>query len=195
MTKEEFEQGFKPCRSQLLSTARRKTNNTEDAEDVMQEVSERAFRNQRTIDLSRGLCGWAYGILMKVLQEYYRRKRKDNAIVSTNATNPKTEGETYEATLADRSPDPYTKFVENDALLRAINTLSPQNRELIVLYAYNGLSYEEISSFLGKPVGTVKGNLNRARKELKKALEAQNNEPTIVADTANTKKLIKKKQG
>lgn len=47
-----------------------------------------------------------------------------------------------------------------------IASLAPRDRETLLLYAWHGLSYEEIATALGVPIGTVRSRLNRVRKRL-----------------------------
>lgn len=47
-----------------------------------------------------------------------------------------------------------------------IAALAPRDRETLLLYAWQGMSYEEVSEALGVPIGTVRSRLNRVRKKL-----------------------------
>ncbi len=54
---------------------------------------------------------------------------------------------------------------------RAIASLPPAEKEIVLLRDMQGMSYEEISEILGLPMGTVKSKLNRARLALKNRLK------------------------
>jgi len=56
-------------------------------------------------------------------------------------------------------------------LQSAIERLSPEHREVVVLREFEGLSYEEIAQALGVPRGTVESRLHRARGELREMLK------------------------
>lgn len=55
---------------------------------------------------------------------------------------------------------------EVDALKGRIAALAPRDRETLLLYAWQGMSYDEVASALGVPVGTVRSRLNRVRRRL-----------------------------
>jgi RNA polymerase sigma-70 factor (ECF subfamily) len=59
---------------------------------------------------------------------------------------------------------------EADALERAIAALAPQIREIVVLRDLQGLSYREIATVAGVPIGTVMSRLARGRQQLIEAL-------------------------
>jgi RNA polymerase sigma-70 factor (ECF subfamily) len=59
-------------------------------------------------------------------------------------------------------------------LQEALQQLSPNDQQIVILFYYDQLSYEEISKVLNIPLGTVGINLFRARKKLKKILQARN---------------------
>jgi RNA polymerase sigma-70 factor (ECF subfamily) len=66
----------------------------------------------------------------------------------------------------DQSPDPERAFLEQtrrEQVRQAISRLAPEFREAIVLREIEGLSYKEIASVLGIPMGTVMSRLSRAR--------------------------------
>ena len=58
----------------------------------------------------------------------------------------------------------------SQAVLRAIDDLSPLQREALVLFEYEELTLGEIAVVVGADVGTVKGRLHRARQSLKRQL-------------------------
>jgi RNA polymerase sigma-70 factor (ECF subfamily) len=55
-------------------------------------------------------------------------------------------------------------------LARALLDLSPADRDVLLLFAWADLSYEDIGVALGLPVGTVRSRLNRARRTLRRRL-------------------------
>lgn len=64
------------------------------------------------------------------------------------------------------------------ALRERIAALAPKDRETLLLYAWQGLSYEDIAEALEVPVGTVRSRLNRVRKRLDPARRIQAFEKT-----------------
>jgi len=73
----------------------------------------------------------------------------------------------------EASKDPYSLYaskVERKQVREAIQQLSKEFREIIVLREYGELSYQEIASVLGCPAGTVMSRLGRARSKLRSLL-------------------------
>jgi len=68
--------------------------------------------------------------------------------------------------------DASASIADRDALERGFRRLDPEQRALIVLHYYQGLSLDEVAAALRVPVGTVKSRLSRARAALRAALEA-----------------------
>jgi len=58
-----------------------------------------------------------------------------------------------------------------DRLMKAVEKLPSEDRLLVKLRDIDGLSYEEISQVLGKPIGSVKSGLHYARKKLRQMIE------------------------
>jgi RNA polymerase sigma-70 factor (ECF subfamily) len=138
----------------------RMLNHRQDAEDVVQETFLRAFRALSGFDPSRPLRPWLLGIAAN---------RCRTALVRRARTSPAALAE------SDREPvDPRPGLADPDDLAaelnRAVNQLRDEYRTVFVLFHEQNLSYEEIAQILGRPVGTVKTWLHRARAELADAL-------------------------
>ena len=69
------------------------------------------------------------------------------------------------------APDEYGKLEEEQDVMRAINQLSPDFKEVTLLYYYQGYGISEIAKLLGLPEGTISSRLSRSRKHLEKYLK------------------------
>ncbi len=125
-----------------------------DAEDVAQESLVRALRGIGGFDGSRPLRPWLLGIAANRCRTALgRRSRRP-----TTTESPEDQ--------VDHRPgldDPDDLAGE---LARALDRLRPEYRLVFALFHEQGLPYEEISQTIGRPVGTVKTWLHRARGEL-----------------------------
>lgn len=138
------------------------------AEDLAQEVFVKAFRALRTYDSRWKFSSWLFKIAHNTTIDHLRR--------GTPETVPLEAGEDEEgrgglaAVLADESAeDPRAAAERRDlarSLERAIRRLRPEYREAVLMFYVHGASYQEICEVTGQPLGTVKTNLHRARKEL-----------------------------
>jgi RNA polymerase sigma-70 factor (ECF subfamily) len=60
----------------------------------------------------------------------------------------------------------------DERIVRAVDELSPEHREVLLLWGVEGLKYREIADITGVPIGTVMSRLHRARKTLSQTLES-----------------------
>jgi len=145
------------------------------AEDLAQESFVKAYRSLRSYDPSRKLSSWLFKIAHNTTIDHLRRNAPET--VSLEAPPDHEDGRGgLAAVLADGSvEDPAAAAERRDmarSLERAIARLRPEYRESVVLFYIEGASYQEICEVTGLPLGTVKTNLHRARKELAQEMSA-----------------------
>jgi RNA polymerase sigma-70 factor (ECF subfamily) len=126
----------------------------QDAEDVMQETFVRALRGLPSFESHRPLRPWLLGIAANRCRTAIGR-RAHHAVVIESAEARAD----HRAGLTD--PDDLAGELE-----RALERLRPDYRLVFALFHEQGLAYEEISLAVGRPVGTVKTWLHRARAEM-----------------------------
>jgi len=132
------------------------------AADAAQEAFLRAWR---AIASFRGECSfrsWLYRIAQRlIIDERTRRGRAPVAGLDFDEADP-------------AAPEPTAGLeaeAERQDVRAALERIAPDERELIRLVYYDGLSYKEISALRGLPLGTVKVRLHRARARLRVQLE------------------------
>jgi len=132
------------------------------AEDAAQETFIRAWQNLSSYRPQTPLRNWLYRIAFNAGMDMLRKEKRilPNDIEDLNLT----DGQPGLETLV--SQQERTAMVQ-----KAILSLPDASRAVLVLREYEGLSYQEISSTLDIPVGTVMSRLNYARKLLKDKLE------------------------
>lgn len=126
--------------------------NRHDAEDVAQDVFLRVFRSLRTWDAARPLRPWVLTIAVNRCRTHLSRRKIRPDTADYLADLPDTE-----APVADQGSELATAIAE------AVGGLRDDYREVFVLFHETGQSYEEIAAVIGRPVGTVKTWLHRAR--------------------------------
>lgn len=139
------------------------------AEDVTAETFLAAFRQRATYDLARSDARpWLYGIAIRQVGRHRRaeaRQRRLLAIVPQDLGTPDFGERSAERVSAERL---------RPALAAVLDGLRRQDRELLLLVAWAGLSYSECAEALGITVSAVKARLNRIRVRTRKALGGAN---------------------
>jgi len=142
----------------------------EDARDLSQETLLKAYRALGTFKKEARFSSWLYQIALNVCRDRMRR-RKSRPSVSLDEL---MEG--GELAPQGRGPNPH-ELIEADDLSRAVaaavDSLPPEQREVIVLKEYQGLTFLEIAQALDVPISTVKTRLYRGLGQLRQRLERQ----------------------
>ena len=137
------------------------------AEDLVQETCLRALRAIERLRPDSNIKSWLFTILRNIWLNQLRQSRTAGEVVELDLD----ENSANQA--VDTAKDPYAAYVSNverDQVRRAIEQLPLEFREIILLREYEELSYEEISSLLDCPPGTVMSRLARARSKLRDML-------------------------
>ncbi len=145
------------------------TSNAQEAEDMTQEVFLRVYRTLGSYRSAHGGFGtWLTSVTRNLLIDHYRRSRRDRMTSSLEDELPRIEAKSSPA----RKPDQAAMAVElSTQVQRALQRLSPELREAVILRDLQGLEYREIQDVLQVPQGTVKSRINRGRIELARLLE------------------------
>lgn len=140
----------------------------EAADELAGEVFLIAFRRRSSYDPERGsVRSWLYGIAANQLRERGRRAVRFRRAVLRLAGRRESDGV---APGADES-SALLQRGDTDLVVRCLEGLGAIDREVLVLFAWERLSYEEIAAALAVPVGTVRSRLARARQRLRRAME------------------------
>jgi RNA polymerase sigma-70 factor (ECF subfamily) len=126
------------------------------ADDLAAEAFAIALRRWESFDQSRPLKPWLYGIASNLLRHHWRSERRQLLAYAKSGIDPVTED------LEDVLPR-VDATTQRRQLAAAIARLRREDRELLLLHAWAGLSDAEIATALSLPVGTVKSRLHRAR--------------------------------
>ena len=146
------------------------------AEDLAQEVFIKAFRRLETYDPARKFSSWLFKIAHNTTIDHLRRHAPETVPLERSADRDEESRGGLAAVLADESLETPSAAAERKdmarSLERAIARLRSDYREVVVLFYIEGASYQEICEVTGLPLGTVKTNLHRARKELAEEMSA-----------------------
>ena len=155
-----FEDLAMPLFDQLYNFARWLTQDTTEAEDLVQETYAKALRGFSSFQLGTNFRAWMYRILR-------------NSFLSSR-TGLKTmvaiDEETDESMLPAENATPESILIaqaNRQAVQQALADLPVPFREILLLCEVEEMSYQEISETLAIPIGTVMSRLSRARKALR----------------------------
>lgn len=151
---EEFTSFAASALPQLRRTAFLVCGDWHRAEDAAQEALIRTYRSWRRVERREGLLAYARRTAVRVLVDESRRPWR----------RERTGGN---ADLDHQVADPAQAYVEQDAVLHALSSLSPRRRACVVLRYYHDLSVAETARALGCSEGTVKSQTSDALKALR----------------------------
>jgi RNA polymerase sigma-70 factor, ECF subfamily len=160
-----FEDLAMPLFDQLYNFAHWLTQDTAEAEDLVQETYVKALRGFSSFQAGTNFRAWMYRILrnsflnsrtgLKTTVEF---DEQDHEIVGSSDTTP-------ESLLIDQA--------NRELMQQALAELPIQFREILLLCEVEEMSYQEIAETLGIPAGTVMSRLFRARKALREVLQSK----------------------
>lgn len=151
----------------VYNLAYRFTTSHAAAEDLTQEVFIRVYRSLNQYDPALGdLSNWLMRLARNLIIDDYRKRQR----TPTDSSDDLADHE-YHLPAASDSPQRALERQERRLqVLAAINKLSPDLRECVILRDIEELSYQDIVDLLQIPEGTVKSRINRGRIELAKVL-------------------------
>ena len=147
------------------------TGTDSEAQDLTQEVFLRVYRTLKTFRAAEGaFTTWLARLTRNLLIDHYRRTRQERLTDSIEDQLPVLE----EPAPAAARPDSMVAGREASEILQgALQKLSPELREAVILRDLQDMEYREIAEILRIPEGTVKSRLNRGRAELARVLRRQ----------------------
>src|SRR5262245_47563705 len=147
------------------------TGKDSEAQDLTQDVFIRVFRSLKSYRSTEGaFVTWLSRLTRNLLIDHYRRTKQERATDSIEEQLPMIE---ERETSAARPDGMLAGREASEALQKALQKLSPDLREAVILRDLQELDYREIASALRIPEGTVKSRLNRGRAELARVLRQQ----------------------
>ena len=162
-----FEDLAMPLFDQLYNFARWLTQDTAEAEDLVQETYTKALRGFSSFQAGTNFRAWMYRILR-------------NSFLSSR-TGLKTmvplDGEADETLLPVESTTPESILIglaSRETVQQALAELPVPSREILLLCEVEEMSYQEIAETLAIPIGTVMSRLFRARRALRELLQKKN---------------------
>lgn len=170
-----FEQLAMPAIDALYRYAMKLTNNNRaDADDLVQDTYERAFKAFDSFREGTNIEAWMTTIEKNLYINGYK-KSKRGPQRANGSTGEYDDWEMY--TASECGPDGMKsaeqKYMEGftlEEIMAALERLNPDQRQVFVETCINGKTYQQVADVQGVKLGTVMSRLNRARTQLKREL-------------------------
>jgi RNA polymerase sigma-70 factor, ECF subfamily len=166
-----FEEEALELSDQVYRVARRFAGSREEAEDLVQQTYERAFRSWRQYTPGTNLRAWLLRILTNLNIDRGRRQQR-----APQTTSLDTEAGDYylyntlEAQGENTDEERVLERLSQDSIVDALSDVPHDFRDVLVLVDIGDFSYADAAQILDIPIGTVMSRLHRGRRILKKNL-------------------------
>ena len=162
-----FEQLVQTYQTSVYRLALRMCGNAHDAEEVAQEAFVSAWKALPSFRGESKFSSWLYQLTTNAAIDFLRREKRHRGAAPLDEAL---------ALAAEGTPQQAAEDAQlRETLQQALDTLSPEHRQIFLLRQMRQLSYEEIGRLLGLEVGTVKSRLSRAKKQLREILTQKGN--------------------
>ena len=159
----------------VYNMAYRLSGSRADAEDLTQEAFYRAYRSFRDFEGDRPFENWIFRIVTRLFLDLLRNRRRRVKAVSYDAPLQRDGGdENLYFETADAKPNAEQAMMNvslSEEMQTALDSLTPEQRTLVILADVENVPYKDIAEMLGKPVGTIRSRLHRTHKLIRHRLE------------------------
>ena len=158
----------------VYNLALRLSGNAADAQDIAQDAFIRALRGLANFREGSAPGTWLYRITVNVWKNRVRSEKR-RAFWKTFSLDRGADGENGPPPPQVAAPEPpagaaLEEQAEKEMLERALASLEPEDRAILVLREIEGRSYEEIAGITETRLGTVKSRISRAREALRRKM-------------------------
>ncbi len=150
----------------LLAYIRNHVDNTDDAEDIYQDVFTRVHRNLDTLKDDQSITAWMFRIARNAITDYHRGRATAARAMIRLAEGAPENGEDIDE--SDPAAEPEADFTH--CLKAILKQLPPQYRQALELTELGGVTQTDAAEQLGLSVSGMKARVQRGRSMLKDAL-------------------------
>ena len=151
------------------------------AQDILQESFVKAFRNIDRVHEIEKIGAWLATITTRTAIDHLRKMKRRNDFAADDVflTKELSSTEIDQTSIVEIAAE---KKLIQKVMWEELEKLTPDHKEVLYLYYYEDLTYEEISELLDVKLATVKTRVHRAKLKLKEALEQQTDLMEVVLD-------------
>ncbi|WP_438483509.1 sigma-70 family RNA polymerase sigma factor [Oleiharenicola lentus] len=154
----------------LYSLAYRITNDSSEAQDIVQDVFLQLWRKASSYDTSRGsVFSWAATLTRNRSIDRIRMRKRHAELLAESAHDLQPAS----SNSGDNSAETLWVREKADAVRAALMQLAPDQKKAIELAFFNGLTQQEIAAKLDEPLGTIKARIRRGLLKLRESLPAR----------------------
>lgn len=173
-------------KDQLFELACRILKNRSEAEDILQDAFIQAYRHLAEFRNDSQFSTWLYSIVLNRV----RNRMRQNKVLHWCSLDIRQENrdDAYVPEMPHKGPslDRITeKKLELETVQRIVNGFPVHYQSIFIMHYFHNMALEEVAQRLGRPLGTVKVYLHRARKLLHKRLKTAPRLPAKVAEAAS----------
>lgn len=176
---EHFQAGYEQAFNILVSRFKdrlhnflyRYTHDHQDCEDLVQETFLRVYRSRHSYERIAKFSTWMYTIALNLAKSLYKKKKRMTTVtIHKDESDPDDRPMKLEDSGILQDDSLHEKMCMNH-LEKALNQLSDDFKEVVVLRDIQQLAYDEIADITDLPMGTVKSRINRGRAQLQDILK------------------------
>jgi RNA polymerase sigma-70 factor (ECF subfamily) len=142
-----------------------------DAEDISQQVFAKIYFSIGNFDFRSSLLTWIYKITVNECYDYLRKKKVRKLVYESDFSEEEARRIERSEPAIESSTPIDQKLAQRDLVLKLLEKVSEEDRELLMLKEVEGHSVEELAAMTGLNENTIKVKLFRARQKLVKAAQ------------------------
>jgi RNA polymerase sigma-70 factor (ECF subfamily) len=148
-----------------------------DVEDIAQQVFAKVYFSIRNFDFRSSLITWIYKITVNECFDYLRKKKVRKLVYESDMSEDEVRRVENTQPAQDRSARTDTSLARRDYIIKLMDRVSDEEKQLLLLKEVEGYSVEELSDMLQMNENTIKVKLFRARQKLVKAAQRLERSP------------------
>ncbi len=157
------------------------------AQDVVAETFRQVIESWDTFDSERGSRrGWLFGIATNVMRRHWRTERRRIETLARAVGRELRSSSDDQLSGVDARIDADGEAI---GVLEVVAELSPQDRELLTLVAWEEMAHRDVADILNIPAGTVRSRLHRIRRQLDRARSTTSTAPANTSKKGNSHEL------